>query len=155
MCQRDDTEDRIAIGGMLKRFTIQLRHLADLDMKEWDLTWSQGHVLHHLIRHNGEMTQKELEREMDISHPTMVGLIQRMESKGFLKTRTCDEDHRKKIVTVTDKALSHQKTMLEHMREKELVMTKDLTQDDVNQLIQILEKVYHNLTEYREERDKW
>ena len=34
-------------------------------------------------------------------------------------------------------------------------MTKDLPQEDVDRLIQILEKVYHNLTEYREERDKW
>lgn len=154
MCHRDETEERIAIGGMLKRITIQLRHLADLDMKEWDLTWSQGHVLHYLVQNNGEMTQKELEREMDISHPTMVGLIQRMEGKGFLMTRICDEDHRKKIVTITDKAMSHRNSMLEHMQEKERIMTKDLTDQDVDSLIRILGKVYQNLTEYREERDK-
>jgi DNA-binding MarR family transcriptional regulator len=155
MCCREELEERLAIGALLKKITLQLRYLADSDMKEWDLTWSQSHVLHHLTRHHGEMSQKELEKELNISHPTMVGLIQRMENKDFVKTRTCDEDHRKKIVTLTAKAASHRQSMWQRMREKEQIMTKGLSEEEVESLICSLEKVYANLTEYREGQDIW
>ncbi len=143
--------DNIEIGALIKRISIQLRLLADFDMKEFDLTWSQVHVLHHLSKHDGMMTQKELEKELGIAHPTMVGLVKRLESKGFIETKTSETDHRMKIVRATDRAESHKQYMQERMNEKEQVMTQGISAEDAELLRRCLQTVYQNLTRYREE----
>lgn len=143
--------ENIEIGALIKRISIQLRLLADLDMKEFDLTWSQVHVLHHLGKHDGMMTQKELEKELGIAHPTMVGLVKRLESKGFIETKTSETDHRMKIVMATDRAQNHKQYMQERMNEKEQVMTHGISTEEAEILRNCLQMVYHNLTKYREE----
>ena len=142
--------ERMEIGGLIKRISIQLRALADFDMKAYDLTWSQVHVLHHLSKHDGTMTQKELEKELGIAHPTMVGLIKRLESKGFIEAGTSETDHRMKIITATDKAHAHKQSMQENMKEKERIMTRGVTPEEEQVLRQCLQTVYQNLYEYRE-----
>ncbi len=143
--------EHMEIGGLIKRISIQLRALADYDMKAYDLTWSQVHVLHQLSKHDGTMTQKELEKELGIAHPTMVGLIKRLESKGFIEADTSESDHRMKIITVTDKAYAQRQFMQEKMKEKEQIMTRGITAEEEKVLRSCLQIVHQNLCEYRKE----
>lgn len=77
---------------------------ADEDLKRHDLTLTQTRVLGFLAEMGGQATQKEIEDDLQVSHPTVVGLVSRMEQKGFLTTRPDPMDRRNKLVELTEKA---------------------------------------------------
>lgn len=142
--------DREHIGVLVKQISFQLRTLADQDLKASDLTWSQAHLLRHLVRNGGSMSQKEIEKEMEITHPTVIGLVKRLESKGFVESSTSEEDHRVKIVCITDKALHHEAFMHERFHEKEKLMTQGMTDAEIKQLIDLLHVIHNNLENNKE-----
>lgn len=60
---------------------------------ELDLTGSQMRVLFFLHQQkNFECSQKELEDYLNVSHPTINGILKRMEEKGFLSTEITKKD---------------------------------------------------------------
>lgn len=142
--------EREHIGMLIKLISFQLRTLADQDLKESDLTWSQAHLLRNLVRNDGSMSQKEIEKEMEITHPTVVGLVKRLEAKGFVESSTSRTDHRVKIVRVTDKALQHETFMHERFREKERMMTQGMSDAEIGQLIEFLHVIHNNLETNKE-----
>ena len=70
--------NRNEIGMLIKQISFQMRTHADMDLRKCDLTWSQAHLLRHLAKTEGQMSQKQIEKELEISHPTVVGLVQRL-----------------------------------------------------------------------------
>lgn len=138
-------DDRAQIGMLIKQISFQLRTLADQDLKASDLTWSQAHLLRHLVRNGGSMSQKEIEKEMEITHPTVVGLVKRLEAKGFVESSTSKEDHRVKIVCVTDKSLQHETFMHERFHEKERMMTRGMSDEEIQRLVEFLHVIHNNL----------
>lgn len=138
-------DDRAQIGMLIKQISFQLRTLADQDLKASDLTWSQAHLLRHLVRNGGSMSQKEIEKEMEITHPTVVGLVKRLEAKGFVESSTSKEDHRVKIVCVTNKSLQHETFMHERFHEKERMMTRGMSDEEIQRLVEFLHVIHNNL----------
>ncbi|MDO4383997.1 MAG: MarR family transcriptional regulator [Eubacteriales bacterium] len=138
-------DDRAQIGMLIKQISFQLRTLADQDLKASDLTWSQAHLLRHLVRNGGSMSQKEIEKEMEITHPTVVGLVKRLEAKGFVESSTSKEDHRVKIVCVTNKSLQHETFMHERFHEKERMMTQGMSDEEIQRLVEFLHVIHNNL----------
>ena len=76
------------IGYQFKIINDRIKARADADLKTHDLTLTQTRVLGFLAESGGQATQKEIEADLQVSHPTVVGIISRMEQKGFLCTWT-------------------------------------------------------------------
>lgn len=74
------------IGYQFKIINDRIKARADADLKTHDLTLTQTRVLGFLAESGGQATQKEIEADLQVSHPTVVGIISRMEQKGFLCT---------------------------------------------------------------------
>ena len=66
-----------------------MKALGDNDLKTQDLTFSQAQVLVVIERNGGTIAQKEIEKILDVSHPTIVGLVNRLHEKGFVE---CEVD---------------------------------------------------------------
>lgn len=145
--------NRNEIGMLIKQISFQMRTHADMDLRECDLTWSQAHLLRHLTRAGGEMSQKQIEKELEISHPTVVGLVQRLETKGFVESFTDEKDRRIKMVRLTEQAREHQHFMEERFREKEKLMTRGMSEEEVKELIRLLRELHANLEESKEGND--
>lgn len=145
--------NRNEIGMLIKQISYQMRTHADTDLRKCDLTWSQAHLLRHLTRAGGEMSQKQIEKEMEISHPTVVGLVQRLETKGFVESFTDEKDRRIKMVRLTEQAREHQHFMEERFREKEKLMTRGMSEEEVKELIRLLRKLHANLEDSKEGND--
>ena len=145
--------NRNEIGMLIKQISFQMRTHADTDLRKCDLTWSQAHLLRHLTRAGGEMSQKQIEKEMEISHPTVVGLVQRLETKGFVESFTDEKDRRVKKVRLTEQAREHQHFMEERFREKEKLMTRGMSEEEVKELIRLLRELHANLEESKEGND--
>ena len=116
------------------------------ELEQFDITIRQGKFLGYL-HENGDrtVTQKELQDSFEISHPTTVGIVKRLESKGFVRTRPDPNDRRWKIVELAaGEAKVHRKILSLHDQiESELY--RGFTEEDRKQLLTLLHRVYRNL----------
>ena len=92
------------IGHLIKIVGERLKYQADIRLKESGLTMSQFQTMFFIHTHGGAVTQKEIETHLQVSHPTVVGIISRMEKKGFLTVEVNPDDHRGRIVRTTEKS---------------------------------------------------
>jgi DNA-binding MarR family transcriptional regulator len=133
------------VGFLIKSISDKIKVHADADLKSHNLTLSQSRILVFLMKKGGSATQKEIEDVMEVSHPTVVGLVARMEMNGFVTFRKDEEDGRNKIVSLTAHAMKIGADMDEVVGLMEDKMLAGLSQKQVEQLTDMLEVIYNNL----------
>ena len=84
--------EQYPIGCLLKMITDKIKIQADANLAQHDLTLTQSRVLGYLEQNGGIATQKEIEGFLQVSHPTVAGVIGRMEQKGFVSCRADPAD---------------------------------------------------------------
>lgn len=133
------------VGYLIKSINDKLKVKADADLKRYRLTFTQSRVFAFLKSKNGAATQKEIEIFLDVSHPTVVGLVSRMEQKGYVTCHTDAKDRRNKIVRLTDKAQSIGADMERHMIGNEKALLAPLSEEEAQRLKALLRIVYNHL----------
>lgn len=133
------------IGYLIKNINDKLKAKADADLKHSRLTLAQSRVLAFLDSRGGQATQKEIEVYLEVSHPTVVGIISRMEQNGYLRCRVDETDKRNKVVTLTEQAKVLGKEMEQRILANEKKLLASLSEDDIKKLKQMLWIIYHNL----------
>lgn len=133
-------------GYLLKTITDVLARESNHMFKKQDLTWAQSRLLGFLSRNGGECTQKAIEDFLEVSHPTVVGIVSRMEQNGFVTCRTDDSDRRNKIVSLTDKSIEVGKSILESLKEQDEAMFDGFSAEERKQLDEYLLRIYDNLS---------
>lgn len=133
-------------GYLLKIITDVLAREANHMLKEQDLTWSQSRLIGFLQRNGGECTQKEIENFLEVSHPTVVGIVSRMEQNGFVTCRIDDSDRRNKIVKLTDRSVEVGKSIRESLIEQDRAMFDGFSDEERQQLDEYLLRIYDNLS---------
>lgn len=136
------------IGLMIKQ--LHMLHMDTLNqlLKQYGLTSSQGFVLIYLI-HNMkkqiEVNQKDIEKEFDISNPTVTGILNRLQNKGLIERIVCSSDARKNQIIVTKEALALDEEMKKGFKEQEEAMLKGFNDEEMKLLRELLEKMMKNL----------
>ena len=134
------------IGFLLKVIQENTERHANQIFKPVDLTSSQVRVL-KFLRERGEtpVSQKEIEEYLHVSHPTVVGIVQRLEHKGFVRTEFSGQDKRQKYVYRTEREEELFRQMNNSHRELESLLTKDMSEEQIRELRELLEIVYDNV----------
>ena len=133
------------VGYLIKRINGKLAVRADAELKQYHLTMSQGRVFLYLSSRGGQATQKEIETFLDVAHPTVVGLVSRMEQNGYVTCWPC-EDGRNKYVKLTPQAEVIDKDMQENMHANEEMLLAPLSPEDRERLRDLLLTVAEHLT---------
>ena len=133
------------VGYLIKRINDKLAARADAGLKQFDLTMSQCRVFLYLSSRGGQATQKEIETFLDVAHPTVVGLVSRMEQNGYVTCWPC-EDGRNKYVKLTPQAEVIDKDMQENMHANEEMLLAPLSPEDRERLRDLLLTVAEHLT---------
>lgn len=133
------------VGYLIKNINDKLKAKADADLKNSNLTLAQSRVLAFLDSRGGQATQKEIEVYLEVSHPTVVGIISRMEKNGHLNCWIDEKDKRNKIVALTEQAKSLGKEMEQQILSNEKKLLASLSEDDIKKLKQMLLTMYNNL----------
>ena len=129
---------------MIKYISDKVRQKADNNLKDHNVTLSQVRVLNFLWRENGSCSQKQIEDFLQVSHPTVVGLVSRMEQSGYIQTSVSPDDKRNKIVTVTDSGMSLACELCRYMEDIDKRMLVGLTDEQQAQLADMLYIVSQN-----------
>lgn len=133
------------VGYLIKSINDKLKVRADAELKQYHLTISQSRVLVYLRSRGGQATQKEIETFLDVAHPTIVGLVSRMEQNGYVTCWPC-EDGRNKYVKLTPQVEAIDKDMRENMRANEQMLLAPLSPEDRERLRDLLLIVADHLT---------
>ena len=133
-------------GYLLKLVVERLRVDVDAGLKQHNLTWVQSRLIGFLAYRGGQATQKELERFLEVSHPTVVGIVSRMEQNGFVECRTDRLDRRNKLVSLTRNASEVSACLEKAMQEQDRRMFAGFTEEERDQMDAFLSRIYHNLS---------
>lgn len=140
-----DTTEQMDIGHLVKIISERLKAWGSKTMKEHNLTFAQVETLNFLHKNGECASQKEIEKFLKVSHPTVVGIITRLEKNGFVTTHQDDKDRRNKLVCTTEKALNTRDMVAAGKVHAEEKLCNGLTDEEVAELKRLLTKVYSNL----------
>ena len=134
------------IGFLLKQANLLHQMQLNQIFKEFDLTASHTFSLIYLFeakRAQKEVNQKDIEREMDVSNPTVTGILNRLEHKGLIERVECPSDARVRNIVVTEKALEIDKQLQIKFREAEEELIASLSEKEADELQRLLKKILH------------
>lgn len=144
MKEQMENED---IGYLFKRIHDRLKMSADAVFEKNNLTSSQARLMEFVDVKGGQVTQKSIEEYLRVSHPTVVGIVSRLERSGFLECHMDPEDKRNKIVSMTEKAFSVGNELAEGRIMTEQKLLNHMSQQEIAELRSLLDRVYRNLQE--------
>lgn len=133
------------IGYFFKRIDNRLKSNADAGLSKHGLTFAQSRILRFLAERGGQATQKEIEDYAHVSHPTVVGIVTRMEQSGFLTSCTDPSDKRNKVVRLTDKSNDINLEIRRSIDAGERAMLRSFTDEEIEQLRGYLIRICDNL----------
>ncbi|HUF02843.1 MAG TPA: bifunctional helix-turn-helix transcriptional regulator/GNAT family N-acetyltransferase [Aridibacter sp.] len=62
------------------------------------------YVVFKLLETRGEMTVTEIADEIGFAHPSVISIINRMEKAGYIGSRPCSDDSRRRLISLSEKA---------------------------------------------------
>ena len=126
----------------------------DQQFQQMELTAMQSYILRYLHEHQGEVVYpKDLEQRFHLTHPTVSGLLARLEAKGFIICSPDPDDRRCKRVTATEKAEQCHLRIHDTFRALERETLQDFSPDEVETLLALLDRAILNLSDSKEEVD--
>lgn len=93
-----------SFGFLLGETARTWRNRLDQRLKPLGMSQARWLVLVHLNRAGSDMTQRELSERLGIEGPSLVRLLDRMETDGWVERRVATHDRRAKTVHPTAKA---------------------------------------------------
>lgn len=125
------------------------RRLASLE-----LTGIQSMILRFVSQQDGAVYARDVEKRFQLTHPTVSGLLQRMEAKGFVTLQPEESDRRLRRIGLTPKAEHCQKLIRAHIAYMEERMLQGLSGQEQAELKRMLDRVLENLTAMKEETEE-
>ena len=131
------------LGYYFKIISDFLHAKANAVLKEHDITFSQLQILCY-IKENGqkEQRQKEIELHFGLTHPSLVGLLKRMEQKGLVEIKPDPSDRRANFVSMTEKGEEMAATVEEQLSYTNALITEHLSEEEAGELFRILDIIY-------------
>ena len=136
-------EDKMGI--YIKKISDCIARYVNNDLKKYNLTLAQGRVLDYISKNKKrEVNQKEIEKEFNISHPTVSGIISRLESNGFILV---NRSKRSNVITLLEKSYLNEDAIEKQQKKLENLACKGFSREETEDFINKLRQVYKNLKE--------
>lgn len=130
----------------LRMLNNSIRQLMDQQFLSLDLTAPQSFVLHYLALHENEpIYPKDLEHSFQLTHPTVSGLLQRLEAKGFVSIVPDRSDRRCKRLQLTDKARCCEQAIGSAFAQLDHAMSAGMSPAERAELLRLLDLAMQNL----------
>jgi DNA-binding MarR family transcriptional regulator len=92
-----------------------------------------------------EITQTELAEAIDKKQTTIVEMIYAMEEKGLIKRMYSERDRRLHYLFLTEKGEELKRTLSPLVKDAQLFVTRQLSDEENTQLKTLLNKVYNGI----------
>ena len=138
--------------SLLPNYGHLLRHLHSCTdqamsnaLASMELTAAQGHIMGFITHSQRPPCSRDIEEAFHLSHPTVSGLLSRLEKKGFIEFRPDETDRRCKRIHVLSKGLELNETMHKAILANEAQMVQGFTAEEKEQFRQYLLRAIENM----------
>jgi len=114
-------------------------------LMQMDLTASQGPILGFIAHRKEAPCARDIEEEFRLSHPTVSGLLSRLEKKGFIEFFPDEADRRCKRLRLLPKGSECIKTMHHTIEAAEAQMVQNFSAQEQELFRQFLERAIANM----------
>ena len=128
-----------------KVMQIRMEHQLNRKLQELDLTSAQGHIIGYLAHTPEAPCARDLEQFFGLSHPTVSGLLSRMETKGFIEVRPDEQDRRVKRLFLPEKGMACSRQIQECFEENERQMLQGFTPEETELFRALLSRAVKNM----------
>ena len=120
-------------------------HTISNALAEMDLTAAQGRIIGFLAHRKEPPCARDIEEVFHLSHPTVSGLLSRLEKKGFLEFRPDQLAHRCKRIFLLEKGLECHELIHKTIHANEQAMVSDFTEEEKAQFAHLLSRAIENM----------
>jgi DNA-binding MarR family transcriptional regulator len=147
------TEQPEKLGLIFRRISNAIKKDIDGHMRDIDLTMSQCMVLDYLSKApSGSVPQKDIEQHFSLQHPTVSGILKRLERNGFVKAATNKNDRRYKNIFLLDKAKAVSDSVAQHQKKIDGMFVRGLSKEEQETLRRLLQTVQRNVLDGSEDQ---
>ena len=141
---RDSIKEPIVLTH-LKMVEHLAKRIGDEHLKKIGLTQSQADVI-VLLAHESKRVfrQRDIERALNYSNPTVTGLLNRLEQKGFIVRRVDSDDSRARIIMLTDKAFEVIGEIYQSIRQTEQMLFDGFSEEEIQTLQPLMARMAKN-----------
>lgn len=141
-------KERMPLGFMFKQINTIYEKEFNNRLRKFGITSSQCVVLDYLFGSSKEaVTQRDIEKALSLSNPTVTGILKRLEEKGFILSVSSNKDKRCKNIHLTEKAYDIQRWMDMVRKKLDKMLTFGMNKKEIEALEKMLSKVLYNIEE--------
>ncbi|MBE2974183.1 MarR family winged helix-turn-helix transcriptional regulator [Priestia megaterium] len=129
-------------GYLIHRTDVKLMNYFKQKLKPYGMTPVRWSIISVLDTQKG-ITQKELAEAIDKKQTTIVEMIYAMEEKGLIKRTFSEQDRRSHYLFLTEKGEELKKNLSPLVKDAHLFVTRQLSDEEIDQLKTLLNKVYN------------
>ena len=140
--------ERRTIGFLFKQINNVYEKEFNNRLRKLGITSSQCEVLDFLLQSSkDQVTQRDIERALNLKNPTVPGRLKRLDEKGFILYFPSAKDKRCSNIYLTEKAYDIQKRMEVHRKKLDKMLTLGMTEKEAEALYRMLNRVLYNIAE--------
>lgn len=132
-------------GQYIKTLHFFLDQIMNREMSDSGLTPSQGRIVGLLMMSETPVCARDVEQFFHLSHPTVSGLLSRMEAKGFIEMRPDESDRRIKRIYPLDKCYACNDRIRAVIVDNERQMVEGFTEQENAMFHSFLQRSIENL----------
>ena len=114
-------------------------------LAQMDLTAAQGQIMGYLSHRKEPPCSRDIEEVFQLSHPTVSGLLSRLEKKGFIEFRPDPADRRCKRIYILPKGHACHETIHRIIQENEAKVVAGFTDEEKELFAQLLRRSIANM----------
>lgn len=114
-------------------------------LAQMELTAAQGHIMGYLAHRSEAPCSRDIEEEFQLSHPTVSGLLSRLEKKGFIEFRPDANDRRCKRIYILPKGQECNNMMHNTIQSNEERMVQGFSEAEKAQFAHLLQRAIENM----------
>ena len=123
------------IGLMFKQINNVYEKEFNNRLRTLGITASQCAVLDYLFDcEKEEVTQRDIEKGLNLRNPTVTGLLKRLDEKGYILSVPSNTDKRCKNIYLTEKANDIQRRRENQRRKLDKMLTIGMTKKEIDAL---------------------
>ena len=114
-------------------------------LETMELTAAQGHIMAFLAHQPAPPCPRDVEKEFQLSHPTVSGILSRLEQKGFIELRTDPDDRRCRRIHILPKGRQCHDLMRHTIQCNEQRIVEGFTPEEQELFGQLLQRAITNM----------